>query len=61
VPHLALAEGWLALGEKERARHHAESAYRAAWGVGELYVFRWALSAAANVLKRRAISDALPR
>jgi hypothetical protein len=41
--HRALAELWLAIGNKEQAKKHALAAYKRAWADGEPYVFRYAL------------------
>ncbi|HEV7893609.1 MAG TPA: DUF4062 domain-containing protein [Pyrinomonadaceae bacterium] len=49
-PHQALAELWLAMGDRERAKSHALAAYKWAWGDGEPYVFRYYLNKARALL-----------
>lgn len=51
-PHDALAELWLAMGDRERAKSHALDAYRWAWGDGEPYVCRHDLNKARALLER---------
>ncbi len=46
-----LAQLWLALGDHERAKHHALEAYRGAWGDGEPYVFRYGLTKTTELLQ----------
>lgn len=42
--HRTLAQLWLALGDTEKAKHHALAAYRWAWADGEPYVNRYELT-----------------
>lgn len=49
--HLALAELWDAIGDRERAIDHADKAYRKAWADGEPYVQRYDLDRAADILR----------
>lgn len=51
-PHHALAELWLAMGDRERAKGHALDAYKWAWGDGEPYVFRYYLNKARALLEQ---------
>jgi len=51
--HRALADLWFAIGEYDRAKHHAVAAYRWAWADGEPYVHRYELN------KARALLDHL--
>jgi hypothetical protein len=48
--HQALAQLWLAIGERERAKEHALAGYRDAWADGEPYVFRYQLDKARALL-----------
>jgi hypothetical protein len=50
--HLALAELWEAIGDRERARQHAATAYHQAWADGEPYVHRWELDRSRELLTR---------
>ncbi len=53
VDYLALAELWLAIGDREKAKTWALKAYRRAWADGEPFVFRYALT------KSRALLETL--
>ena len=53
--HRTLAELWLALGDDDRARHHALAAYRKAWADGVPHVFRHALDPARALLERLGV------
>ena len=53
--HRALAEFWLALGEREHARRHALLAYEKASADGEPFVFRYALDKAAGLLRELGV------
>jgi len=50
--HRLLAMLWLALGETEKARHHALAAYKWAWADGEPYVHRFELTKTAELLRQ---------
>jgi hypothetical protein len=52
VDDLALAELWLAIGDRERAEKHAVAAYEWAWADGEPYVRRYDLDKSATLLKQ---------
>ncbi|MBV9759398.1 MAG: DUF4062 domain-containing protein [Acidobacteriaceae bacterium] len=52
VANLELAELWLAIGDRERARKHALAAYRWSWADGEPYVFRYNLNKARALLEQ---------
>lgn len=59
--HLTLAELWLALGDRDRARHHALVAYRNAWADGFPHVFRYTLDRARSLLEHLGVEvPALP-
>lgn len=51
----ALAELWLAIGEKERAEEYALDAYKAAWADGEPYVWRYALDRSRELLEKLGV------
>jgi hypothetical protein len=51
-PSQALAELWLALGDREQAKKHALAAYEWAWADGEPYVYRYYLNKARALLER---------
>ncbi|MFL6255777.1 MAG: DUF4062 domain-containing protein [Pyrinomonadaceae bacterium] len=51
-PHHMLAELWLAMGDRERAKKHALAAYKAAWADGEPYVFRYDLNKSRALLEQ---------
>lgn len=53
--HRLLAQLWLALGEFERAKHHALAAYQWAWADGEPYVNRYELEKTAELLQQMKI------
>ena len=44
--HRALADLWLAIGDREQATQHALEAYKWAWADGEPYVYRYELNKA---------------
>lgn len=48
--HRYLALLWLALGDREKAEHHALAAYRWAWADGEPYVRRYELTKTTELL-----------
>jgi hypothetical protein len=50
--HQALAELWLAIGDREQANKQALAAYKWAWADGEPYVRRYALNRATALLKQ---------
>jgi len=50
--HQALAELWLAIGDREQAKKHALAAYKLAWADGEPYVWRYGLNKATVLLKQ---------
>lgn len=54
-PHQALAELWLAMGDRERAKGHALAAYKWAWGDGEPYVLRHQLNKARALLEQLGV------
>jgi hypothetical protein len=51
VSHRALADLWLAIGEREQAEKHALAAYKWAWADGEPYVRRYDLDKARAILE----------
>lgn len=51
-PHRALADLWLAIGDREQAKKHALAAYKEAWADGEPYVFRYELNKARALLEK---------
>jgi tetratricopeptide (TPR) repeat protein len=53
--HSVLAELWLALGDDDRARHHALAAYREAWADGVPHVSLHALEKARALLERLGV------
>ena len=50
--HRALAELWLAIGDREQATKHALAAYKWAWADGEPYVRRYELNKARALLEK---------
>jgi hypothetical protein len=48
----ALAELWLAIGDREQAKKHALAAYKWAWADGEPYVHRYELNKTTALLKQ---------
>ena|ERR1035437_1372066 len=50
--HRALAELWLAIGDREQATKHALAAYKWAWADGEPYVHRYELNKARALLEK---------
>nr|WP_294553917.1 DUF4062 domain-containing protein [uncultured Rhodopila sp.] len=50
-PHAALAELYLELGDRNKARHHAIEGYKLAWADGPPYAFRWSLQTCRKVLQ----------
>ncbi len=50
--HRLLAQLWLALGDRDKAKHHALAAYKRAWADGEPYVFRYELTKATEMLRQ---------
>lgn len=58
---LLLAKLWLALNDETKAKHHAIAAYKWAWADGELYVQRYSLNEASDLLKQMDVPiPALP-
>ena len=53
--HRKLAQLWLALGDHEKAKHHALSAYKIAWADGEPYVYRYELTQTTELLRQMNI------
>jgi hypothetical protein len=53
--HRTLAMLWLALGDPERAKHHALAAYRWAWADGEPYVNRYELTKTTELLEQMGV------
>jgi hypothetical protein len=53
--HRYLAQLWLALGDQEKARHHALASYRSAWGDGEPYVRRYELARTTELLQQMQV------
>jgi hypothetical protein len=53
--HLALAELWLAIGDRERAKKHAIAAYRWAWADGEPFVRRYELNKSRALLEQLGV------
>lgn len=51
-PYRALAELWLAMGDREQAKGHALAAYKWAWSDGEPYVLRYYLNKARALLEQ---------
>jgi hypothetical protein len=43
---------WLAIGDTEKAKHHALAAYKDAWADGEPYVDRYELSQTTELLRQ---------
>jgi hypothetical protein len=50
IDHQALAELWLAIGDREQAKQHALAAFEWAWTDGEPYVHRYELNKATALL-----------
>ncbi|MDQ3583467.1 MAG: hypothetical protein M3495_18495, partial [Pseudomonadota bacterium] len=50
--HLALAELWHVIGDREQAKKHALAAYKWAWADGEPYVHRYELNKARALLEK---------
>ncbi len=50
--HRALAELWLAIGDREQAKKHALAAYRRAWADGEPFVHRYELNKSRALLEQ---------
>jgi hypothetical protein len=50
--HRALADLWLAIGDREQAKKHALAAYKWAWADGEPYVHRYELNKARALLEK---------
>jgi hypothetical protein len=50
--HRALADLWLAIGDREKAKRHALEAYKWAWADGEPYVRRYELNKARALLEK---------
>jgi tetratricopeptide (TPR) repeat protein len=55
IPHRALAQLWLAIGDGEQARKHALAAYTKAWADGEPYVYRYELNSARDLLEQLGV------
>jgi hypothetical protein len=53
--HRTLALLWLALGDREKAEHHALAAYRWAWADGEPYVNRYDLTKTTELLQQMKV------
>lgn len=53
--HRYLAMLWLAIGDGDRARHHALAAYRWAWADGEPYVHRYELTKTTELLQEMKV------
>ena len=53
INSLALAELWLAIGDRTQAREQVLAAYRNAWVDGEPYVWRYELNKACALLEKR--------
>jgi tetratricopeptide (TPR) repeat protein len=49
-PHIELAEAWLEIGERERAKNHALEGYKWAWAEGPPYSRWWELERCRKVL-----------
>ena len=56
--HRVLAELWLAIGDRQRAKEHALAAYKSAWADGEPYVHRYELNRARGLLEE--LNAAIP-
>ena len=52
LSHRALAELWLAIGDRKQAKKHALAAYEWAWADGEPYVRRYELDKARALLTK---------
>jgi hypothetical protein len=50
--HRLLAELWLAIGDREQARHYAIAAYKSTWADGEPYVHRYELTKTTELLQQ---------
>jgi hypothetical protein len=50
--HRALADLWLAIGDREQAKKHALAAYKWAWADGEPYVHRYELTKSRALLEQ---------
>jgi len=50
--HRALADLWLAIGDRVQATRHALAAYQWAWADGEPYVYRYELNKARALLEK---------
>jgi hypothetical protein len=57
--HQALAELWLAIGDREQATKHALAAYKSAWADGEPHVYRYELNRATSLLAE--LGAAIPK
>jgi Domain of unknown function (DUF4062) len=53
--HRALADIWLAIGDREQATKHALAAYKWAWADGEPYVHRYELTKARALLEQLGV------
>lgn len=53
--HRLLAQLWLALGDSEKAKHHALAAYKWAWADGEPYVYRYELTKTTELLQQMKV------
>lgn len=53
--HRLLAQLWIALGDHEKAKHHALAAYTWAWADGEPYVHRYELTQTTELLKELGV------
>jgi hypothetical protein len=56
VSHRALADLWLAIGDREQATKHALAAYKWAWADGEPYVHRFELNKARALLEKLGVT-----
>jgi hypothetical protein len=54
--HRALADLWLAIGDREQATKHALAAYQWAWADGEPYVHRYELTKARALLEKLGVA-----
>ncbi len=50
-PHDALAELYLALGDRDKARQHALTGYQRYWGEGPPFTYHWCLETCRRVLR----------
>jgi hypothetical protein len=55
LSHRALADFWLAIGDREQAKKHALAAYKWAWADGEPYVYRYELNKTRALLEKLGV------